>query len=141
LIHTKLFSLVHSGSGLGRGILLEFVRSGCTSILASDIDSEGLAETLKQAKKLDPTVKIVSMIVDVTNEEQVNQMVALAVKNFGRIEYSIHSAGISDLSLGRLDDSTLEGHCRVLDVNLKGVLLCERAVLGVMKTQELRILE
>ncbi|CCX13419.1 Similar to Levodione reductase; acc. no. Q9LBG2 [Pyronema omphalodes CBS 100304] len=126
-----------AGSGLARGVVLEFVRGGCVKIVAADIIPERLAETAKLVSEINPAARVITVPTDVTNATQVQNMVDTAVKEFGRIDYSVHCAGITG-GAARTDEMATEEFDRVTGVNLRGLWLCEKAVLGQMKTQEPR---
>jgi NAD(P)-dependent dehydrogenase (short-subunit alcohol dehydrogenase family) len=65
-----------------------------------------------------------SLIVDVTDEQQVIDMYAKTRAEFGRIDVLFNNAGISPNDDGSVLDTTLEAYQRVQDVNLKSVFLC-----------------
>jgi len=71
-------------------------------------------------------VKVVSVKVDVSQEEQVVNMVTVAIDKFGSIEILVNNAGIGSLSPSV--DMRLEEWKKVIDVNLTGVFLCARTV-------------
>jgi NAD(P)-dependent dehydrogenase (short-subunit alcohol dehydrogenase family) len=126
-----------AGSGLARGVVLEFIKGGCVKVLAADIIPERLEETTKLAKEINPNVQVITKTTDVTDAAAVKDMVDTAVKEFGRIDYSVHCAGISGTA-ARTDEMPIEEYDRVTGVNLRGLFLCEKAVLGQMKLQEPR---
>lgn len=127
-----------AGSGLGRGIVLELVRCNCTRIIAADISVPGLAETASQAAEINSSVKILQIKTDVTDVTSVEDMVKQGVKEFGRIDYSIHCAGVAGDLEKKTDEQSVENYDFVMGVNIRGVFLTERAVLKVMKGQEPR---
>ncbi|MEM2875593.1 MAG: SDR family NAD(P)-dependent oxidoreductase, partial [Candidatus Bathyarchaeia archaeon] len=71
-------------------------------------------------------VKVVPVKTDVSQEEQVINMVRTAVENFGSLEILVNNAGIASLSPSV--EMSLEEWRRVIDVNLTGVFLCARTV-------------
>ena len=58
---------------------------------------------------------------DVTQEGDVEAMVAAAVSEFGRVDVVCNVAGIADAAM--LADVTMEQYDRLMDVDLRGVLL------------------
>ena len=73
-------------------------------------------------------------LTDVSNEEQVNQMVSNVIMRFGRIEILINNAGINrDGVLHRADKDEWDA---VMAVNLTGPFLCTKAVLPLMRKQK-----
>jgi NAD(P)-dependent dehydrogenase (short-subunit alcohol dehydrogenase family) len=137
LIRIRVALVTGAGSGLARGVVLEFVRGGCVKIVAADIIPERLAETAKLVSEINPAARVITVPTDVTDATQVQNMVDTAVKVFGRIDYSVHCAGITG-GAARTDEMATEEFDRVTGVNLRGLWLCEKVVLGQMKTQEPR---
>jgi NAD(P)-dependent dehydrogenase (short-subunit alcohol dehydrogenase family) len=69
-------------------------------------------------------VEIVPVQTDVSQEDQVINMVKTAVDRFGSLEIIVNNAGIAALSPSA--DMPLEEWKKVIDVNLTGVFLCAR---------------
>ena len=69
-------------------------------------------------------VKVVPVQVDVSQEEQVINMMKTAIEKFGSIEILVNNAGAASLSPSV--DMSLEEWKKVIDVNLTGVFLCAR---------------
>ena len=70
-------------------------------------------------------IKVVPVQTDVSQEEQVINIVKTAIEKFGSIEILVNNAGTASLSPSV--DMNLEEWKRVIDVNLTGVFLCARA--------------
>ena len=70
------------------------------------------------------------MRTDVSDERSVQAMAEAALARFGRVDILVNNAGIFTESL--LEDLSVEDWDRVLNVNLRGVFLCTRALLGQM---------
>ena len=69
-------------------------------------------------------VKVVPVQVDVSQEEQVINMMKTAIEKFGSMEILVNNAGTASLSPSV--DMNLEEWKKVIDVNLTGVFLCAR---------------
>jgi len=69
-------------------------------------------------------IKVVPVQADVSQEEQVINMVKTAIEKFGSIEILVNNAGTASLSPSV--DMNLEEWKKVIDVNLTGVFLCAR---------------
>ncbi|HEX4884701.1 MAG TPA: SDR family oxidoreductase, partial [Casimicrobiaceae bacterium] len=71
--------------------------------------------------------------IDVTKKDSVAQMVDGVVKAWGRIDTLVNNAGIvQDAQFRKMTDDQFD---RVIDVNLKGVYNCTKAVVDVMVEQ------
>jgi NAD(P)-dependent dehydrogenase (short-subunit alcohol dehydrogenase family) len=65
-----------------------------------------------------------ALTVDVTDEQQVSEMYARALNEFGRIDVLFNNAGISPNEDASVLETSVEVYQRVQDVNLKSVFLC-----------------
>ena len=79
-------------------------------------------------------VKVISVKCDVTNPEDVDNLVASTIKEFGKVNILVNSAGIFGENKSVVDMS-LENWERVLAVDLNGSFLCCRAVAREMIKQ------
>lgn len=124
----------------------------------ADINLEGAQETASQAKALakSPEFRVDVVRVDVCVEESVRAGVAHAVKYLGRIDYAVHSAGVSTLmdpddswlcltpiqipggTFDPIAEASFADFKRLLDVNVNGTFLFTSLVSAAMKTQEPR---
>lgn len=124
-------SLITGGArGIGCQIALLFAREG-SDIIICDINQEALEETKRQIEKLGR--KAESFIVDVTNLEQVTNMVNNALDKFQKIDILVNNAGITrDNLIVRMSEKEFDS---VIAVNLKGTFNCTKAVSKVMMKQ------
>lgn len=119
-----------AGSGIGRAIAIGFAREGAR-IVAGDINAataRRTAETICAAGG-----EAIAVEVDVSQKEQVDAMLAEAVRVFGRIHIMVSGAGIST-TRNFLDLPEAEWD-RVLAVSLKGMYLCGQAAARHMAEQ------
>jgi len=121
-------ALVTGGArGIGRATVLELA-SRSADVVVSDINLEGAEKTAKEAEAFG--VKAMAVAGDVSNSEDVAEMVAKATEKFGKIDILVNNAGITkDNLLMRLTEQDWD---LVLKVNLKGAYLCTKAVLRAM---------
>jgi NAD(P)-dependent dehydrogenase (short-subunit alcohol dehydrogenase family) len=110
----KVAVITGAGSGMGRASAEVFVREGAR-VLALDISGreDETAAALGDA--------VVAHRCDMTDEAQVEAAFARAVETFGRVDAVLNSAGIA--AAGALADVTMEEYDRIMDVDLRGVLL------------------
>ena len=118
----KVIIVTGSGRGIGREIAESFTKNGATVII-SDYSTESLTE----AENLF-TTKVYSFKAipcDVTNSEDVQNLIDLTYKEFGKIDVLINNAGITkDNLILRMKDKQWDS---VIETNLKGVFLTTRA--------------
>jgi len=111
-----------ASSGLGVTFAETLAERGVNLLIAA----RRFERLVKVAQDLSSTygVKVVSVQTDVSQEEQVINMVRIAIEKFGSIEILINNAGIGSLSPSI--DMSLEEWKKVIDVNLTGIFLCAR---------------
>jgi NAD(P)-dependent dehydrogenase (short-subunit alcohol dehydrogenase family) len=112
-----------AGSGMGRASAEVFVREGA-SVLAADVSG---AEQ-DTASALGDRVQAVHC--DVTQEGDVEAMIAAAIDGFGAVDIVCNVAGLADAAM--LADVTMEQYDRLMDVDLRGVLLGTKHAIKAM---------
>ncbi|MBW1710275.1 MAG: SDR family oxidoreductase [Deltaproteobacteria bacterium] len=136
----KIAVVTGGGGGIGEGICLCLAREGA-HVVVSDVDME-LAERVA-AKVSESGQKSLAVQTDVRKADQCQALVDTAIKEFGGLDILVCSAGIMGFS--NRDDSdaplTIENMLEsdwdmTIDVNLKGVFLCNRAVIPYFKKRQ-----
>ncbi|KAI6081390.1 hypothetical protein F4821DRAFT_26994 [Hypoxylon rubiginosum] len=125
------------GSGIGKACVLLFAELGIRGIVVADLNLETaqttVAEATAAATNSDFRAEAIQM--DVSLEESVKSGVEHMVKSFGRIDYCVHSAGITIQSSNPVATSFSE--FQLLDrVNVHGTFLVTKAVAAAMALQE-----
>ncbi len=114
-VKDKIVILTGAASGIGRATAILFAKEGATQVI-SDIDEEGLKETLNLIKEGKQNTSIVK--VDVTKPEEVKNMIDTTVEKYGRIDVLIVNAGV--VRVGPVEDFPDEDYELLINVNLKG---------------------
>ncbi|KAF2796646.1 NAD(P)-binding protein [Melanomma pulvis-pyrius CBS 109.77] len=129
-----------ASSGIGKDSAFSFAESGALRVVFADRNEAGAHEAAEASKQFatNPNYSAVAVHVEITDVESVEKMIDVALQEHGKIDYFVHSAGIGSESFSLISNASLEEFDRVLDVNLKGTLICNRAILKVMETQEPR---
>jgi NAD(P)-dependent dehydrogenase (short-subunit alcohol dehydrogenase family) len=117
-----------AGSGVGRVSAVRFAGEGARVIVA-DINVDNAKETVREIESAGGTA--IAIGVDVSDEQQVQAMIASAVDQYGRLDILFNNVGIPTPRLGlTFEEHTLEDFNRLVAVNLGGVFLgCKHAVL------------
>ncbi|HGJ66125.1 TPA: SDR family oxidoreductase [bacterium] len=119
------------GRGIGRAIALAFAKEGADVAVIARTQSE--IESVAQEIN-DFGGKAIAIKTDVTDESQVERMVKTVIDRFGKIDTLVNNAGyakhayIQDIS-NDLWDTTM-------NINLRGIMLCTRAVYKYMLEQK-----
>ncbi len=116
-----------AAQGIGRSIAIALAKEGA-NIVVSDINKELADQTAGEIAALG--VKALSVKTNVAIYEEVQSSVDEAVKIFEKIDILVNNAGITrDGLLIRMKDDDWD---LVLDVNLKGVFNCIKAIAPLM---------
>lgn len=126
--------VVGAARGIGAAIARTFSREGA-SVALVDLETmkpqiERLAQEINQRAG-----KAIVIVSDCTRDALVDRMVEETVRQFGKIDILINSAGFRG-PLVPVQEITEDEWDSVLAVNLKAVFLCCRAVLTVMMKQK-----
>lgn len=119
---------VGSPIGFGRAIALTLAREGC-DILVNDIILEEADQALPEIEALGR--KAVAVKADITDANEVKDMVELMLARFGKIDILVNNAGAMGLQKPFVDTTESDWDIDI-NVNFKGMLNCTRTVLGHM---------
>lgn len=111
-----------ASKGIGRAIAVRLAALGQAVVINYHRDETSAAEVCDQIERQGGRAYCAQA--DVSDDEQVQRMVAGAVERFGGIDILINNAGIT--SPGQLATLDLAAWERVIQVNLRGPLLCVR---------------
>ncbi len=127
------------GGGLGEGISLCLAREGAR-VVVSDVKKEladGVADKVRESGG-----NALSVQTDVRYPDRCRNLIDTTLKEMGRLDILVCAAGVSGYSLRKDSDAPLtieniteEMWNLTIDVNLKGVFLCNRAVIPHFKRQ------
>jgi len=132
----KVTIITGAAHGIGKAYAHRFAEEGAHVVIA-DIDAQG-GEAVAKAL-LDGGGSAWARSTDVTKFPSVQGLMQETVKKFGRIDVLLNNAAIyvtQKLWKGSVEDLALEEWDRVIEVNLKGVFLCSKAVIPIMKQQK-----
>ena len=125
-------ALVTGGAaGIGRATAQAFAGEGLQVVVA-DLDvagGEGTVELIRAAGG-----DAVFVRCNVTDESDVQNLLAQAVHAYGRVDYAFNNAGI-EIEKGKLAEGTVDEFDAIMGVNVKGVWLCMKYQLPLMLAQ------
>ena len=132
-LQDKVAIVTGGNQGIGRATALRLAEAGALVVVASrnqDRNREVAAEIEHLFQK-----EALPLAVDVSDRQAVETLVEAVVNKFGHVDILVNNAGICRLSqpFEELEDAAWDA---VLDVNVKGVLHCVRAVIPFFKTQK-----
>ncbi len=123
--------------GIGRATCLALAREGAAVCLVGR-RPERVEDALSELASLEGPTPALGLSLDARSEADMETMAARALDRFGRIDVLVAAAGIlrpRGGTLKTLVHTTAEEWDEVIDINLKGVFLADRAVLPAMLRQ------
>lgn len=123
----KTALITGAGSGIGRAAALRFAAEGA-AVAVLDLRAEAAAETAALIGKEDG--RALALTADVSDAAQVEEAVARAAAEFGRLDVLYNNAGVD--SRGSVAVAEEDDWDRSFNINAKGTFLCSRAVLRHM---------
>lgn len=127
----KVALVTGASRGIGKEIALRLAAQGANVVLnyvGSEELANGVAEEVKALGR-----KVLTINCDVSNTEKCSEMINEIMEKFGRIDILVNNAGITrDGLLMRMKESDWDA---VLNINLKGVFNCTKAVVKPMMKQ------
>jgi len=126
-LNNKVALITGAAQGIGLATALKFAQEGAHVVIC-DIKQASVDAAVDAANALG--VRAQGFVVDVTQRDMVDAVVADTLAEFGAIDILVNNAGITQDA--RLQKMTLEQFDRVIDVNLRGVFHCTQAVADAM---------
>lgn len=130
-LSNKVAIVTGSSRGIGRAIALKLAEVGATVVITGSSDAATVDSVAEEVRAMNR--QSLAILVDVSLSSDVDRMVAETVATYGRLDILVNNAGITrDQLVLRMSDEDWD---KVLNVNLKSVFLCTRAVLRHMLKQ------
>jgi NAD(P)-dependent dehydrogenase (short-subunit alcohol dehydrogenase family) len=125
----KVAIVTGSAMGIGRAMAEGLASEGASIVIADVARADVAAKEMK-----DKGFQAIGVKVDVSSQQDTEKMAAETLKAFRRIDILVNNAGIyTSLIPGPFAKITVEEWRRVMDVNVLGMFLCCRAVIGEMR--------
>lgn len=126
----KIAILTGASGGIGKGMSIALAQAGADMVIVAR-RMNLLEEVVEEIEKVG--CRVFPLHVDVSKKSEVEMMVEKTLKRFGKIDILVCAAGINRRTPP--EDFTEKDWDDVLNVNLKGVFLCDQAVGRVMIKQ------
>lgn len=127
----KVAIITGAGRGIGQATSLKFAEEGA-KVVVCDVSPEWIEDTVEQITTMGG--EAMGSVADVRNMGQLRAMVDATVERWGRVDCLVNNAGI--VMDSQLKNMTEEQFDQVIDINLKGVYNCTRAVVDTMLKQQ-----
>jgi len=130
-LHGRVAIITGGGQGIGRTTALLFAHEGAQIVVADVNEDEG-QETVAAIDEQGGDAIFVQT--NVAKLKDAKAMAQAAIDAFGQIDILVNNAGITrDATLKKMDEDAFD---LVMDVNLKGVFNCTKAVLPHVKESD-----
>jgi NAD(P)-dependent dehydrogenase (short-subunit alcohol dehydrogenase family) len=124
----KVVLITGATAGIGRAAALAFAREGARLVCSGRNAAAGaalVAELREQGTEAE------FVVADVSNEEQVRELVDRTIARFGQLDVAVNSAGIEGTP-GSITAQTVDSFAATFDANVLGTFLCMKHELRVM---------
>ncbi|MDF2540563.1 MAG: short-chain dehydrogenase/reductase [Herbinix sp.] len=127
----KVAIITGGGTGIGRSTCLKMAERGA-KIALNYLNSE--KEALLTAREIQTIgAEVLLLQADVSNDNEVKEMVHQVISRFGTVHYLVNNASITkQIELSDLDAVSDEVWEQLMNVNVKGMFYCARAVTPYM---------
>jgi 3-oxoacyl-[acyl-carrier protein] reductase len=127
----KVAIITGAGRGIGQATALKFASEGA-KVVVCDVSPEWIEDTVEQVGRMGGAA--MGRTADVRSLPALRTMVDAVVACWGRVDCLVNNAGI--VMDSQLKNMTEEQFDNVIDINLKGVYNCTRAVVDTMLKQQ-----
>jgi 3-oxoacyl-[acyl-carrier protein] reductase len=128
----RVVVITGAGGALGAAVSRRLAGEAGTDLVLSDLSAPSLEATVAGLPPTDAAVE--TALADVSDPDQVEAVVALAMARFGRVDVLISNAGVLSAN-GRIHNLANEEWERAFRVNVLGAVNGIRAAVGVMRPQ------
>jgi len=115
-----------AGSGIGRATALALAANGLT-VAATDVDEDGLGETVDEADRLEVAGGVEPVVADLTDDADIERIVDSAAE-LGTVRYLANVAGLQHIDA--VEDFPIERYDEMHDVMLRAPLYLSKLVVG-----------
>jgi 3-oxoacyl-[acyl-carrier protein] reductase len=129
-LKNKVAIVTGAGQGIGKEIALSLAREGA-KVVVSDI-TDKIYDVVKEIEGLGS--QALAIKTDVSNSKQTEELTKNTIDKFGRIDILVNNAGIYPFK--SFLEMKEEDWDKVLNINLKGVFNCTKAVTPMMVKQK-----
>lgn len=130
-IENKVVIITGASSGLGEATARLLAKKGAKVVLGARRTDKLLA-IVQEIREDGGQAEFLS--VDVTNKNDVQELINKAMVSFGKIDVLVNNAGL--MSIAPLSERHIDEWDRMIDINIKGVLYGIAAALPIFQKQE-----
>ena len=128
----KTVLITGASRGIGRETAILFAKNNY-NVVINYLNNKSLTNSLKESLEARYNIKALTIKADISNEEEVQAMVADAIEEFKKIDVLVNNASIAKDNI--LELKTKEEFASVININLVGTFLVTKEVSKYMKEE------
>lgn len=129
LMNEKVVIISGGGRDIGRACAIDLAKQGAKIVLTYHSSAKTAESAVSEIEAMGSTA--IAVQANLTTEEEVQKVVALAVDTFGKIDTLVHVSG-GLISRVKIAEMSVEHWDNVMDVNLKSLFMMSRACIAHM---------
>src|SRR4051794_29852402 len=130
-LQDKVAIITGAGRGIGQATAIKFAQEGA-KVVVCDLTPEWIEETVEMCKE--SRGDAFGFVADVRDIQSLENMVDVTLAKWGRVDCLVNNAGI--VMDAQLKNMTEDQFDNVIEINLKGVYNCTKAVVNAMLAQQ-----
>ena len=127
----KVALVTGSSRGVGRAVALGFAKEGAKVVINYSSNEAAANEVVKAAQQMG--TEAIAVKADVAKKPDVENLISATIDKFGRLDILVNNAGFTRPAL--LLKMSEEQWDAVVDIHMKGTILCSQAAALRMKEQ------
>lgn len=129
-MNEKVVIIAGGGRDIGRACAIDFAKQGANVVLTYHSSEKTALSAVAEIEALGS--KAIALQADLTNSDEVDNVVALTLEKFGKIDTLVHVSG-GLISRLKITEMSIEHWDNVMDVNLKSLFMMSRACIPHMQ--------
>ena len=129
-------TVVITGSARGFGYaMIELFRKKNFNVVLCDVNKENLDEAKRKLEEMNYEGKVLAYQTDITKEDEIKSLIDQTLKEVDTIDIWINNAGVNQPNspIWEVEGRVID---RLIDIDLKGTILCSKLIMQVMKEQK-----
>ena len=130
----KTVVITGSARGLGYAMAEGFRKNNC-NVVISDLKEESLKKAKNNLEEIKSDGKILTVVCNVTNYEDLENLMSETIRNFGKVDIWINNAGVNQPQepIYKCDKSAIDA---IIDIDLKGTIYGSKIAMTQMVNQK-----
>lgn len=132
-LENKVIIITGGTRGIGLATVKKFLECGSKVALCGSRE-ETVTKALSEINNINPNYDVLGFYPNLLDENSIEEMVNRILEKWGRVDVLINNAGVSDSK--SIFNQSSEDFDKIMDINIRGVFNCIKAVVDIMKSQK-----